>query len=453
MKKLLLIFLYILNLEANTFVELLDKAKENDPDYLMAIENVNVAIAKKDFAHALDNPELYFKGEGRYYGYANQSLTDRPGSQPDLNEETSFWSHHVDFGLKINLYEQKLTLMQEFRELEYKKAILHLKHAHNKLVVDFIAHYLNALRSYYDYKAAQSGEIASDIGLDRYSAELNSGKKDIVEFSIAQAFAGLTTVSVQIKYDKFVNDIYALELFVGEKVSRLKLLKESIRLKRPSPSYSDEWVEKMKLENLEVLSENLTLKLAQKNLRLAQEKYAPKLTGRIAAEDKYNKRFNLIGKTHEYGAFAGVSLEIPLYTFGRSGAVIKEATALFHKEQYKKQKLQNRLSYKTKEMFLHVLSHTLQVKASKQKVLTYKNLYKLSLSQEKLGRKTSAQRLRVASDLASAEAEYEKYKCDFLLSKYNLIEIAGVIEEEEFMKLETFFAEDDIILSDVIEEE
>ena len=453
MRLFFILLCYSLVLNAHTFVELLDKAKDNDPLYLMAKDSVDVATSKKEFAYAEDNMQLYVKGDGRYYGYANQSLTDRPSSQPDINDETNFWSHLMEFGLKINLYDGKVNVLQEFRELEYKQAVFTLQEAHNALVIRLIERYLNVLRSYYDYEAALSGEVASDSSLDRYSAELNSGKKDIVEFSVAQAKAGLTTVALQIKYDTFINDVYALELLIGEKLQEIKLLKNSLHFKRLTLRYSDEWIEKMKQENLTLLHENLTLQLAQKNVDLAQEKYGLKLTGTIAAEDKYNRRLNLIGKTHEYGAYAGVNIDIPLYTFGRSNAVVKEALSLLQREKHNKQRIENSLSYQTKVLYLHVKSDILQIKASKQKVLTFENLYTLALSKERVGRKTSAKRLKVASELAEARSEYEKYKCNFLLSKYRLKELVGSINEEEFREFEEFFSENLLVLSEIIEEE
>ncbi|MAK55800.1 MAG: hypothetical protein CML17_08155, partial [Pusillimonas sp.] len=198
--------------------------------------------------------------------------------------------------------------------------------------------------------AAKRGfELGSATIADTYEAQ---ARLDLINASEIQAFNAL-----QIAQD-------ALASIINERPNELARLKNDVSLPKPTPARLDDWTAQASQASLEVAQAQLSSRLAEKQIHIAQSEHYPTV-------DFYAQS----GSSSDRGVFGpragprsvettvGVQLSIPLFAGGGISSKVREQTSLLQKSRYELKFVRRQAVQSTQAFYSGVISGLSRVSA------------------------------------------------------------------------------------------
>ena len=428
------IFVFSVNLTANSLLDIYNEALENDPQFKAA-----------EFSY-LSGKEI--KNQGR--AGLLPSIT--------LSGQTS-WTEYYQLGElqnEYNSFNQSARLVQPLIRLDswfnYRRtkfltdaAEADFAFSQQNLILRTAELYFNVLRSIDNLNAAFSEEKAIKKQLDQTRQRYEVGLSAITEVQEAQLAYDVSLAAKIRREGELFSSKEALNALIGREVLSIDALINEMDVMNPVPASKDEWVKKAISENYRLKAANLRTKASKNNARSAASNHLPKI-------DIVGTRIE--SETNQYG-FEGIDIQgldvrvpdetqrdvyglqwsVPLFQGGAVSSRRKQAYADYNKSSQDALFVQRSVIQEVRSQYSNVVTLVANLRAQRQAVISATSALEATRVGYEVGTRNIVDLLQAEKNLYAAERNLANAKYDYLLSTLRLHLAAGTLEPKNLIDI------------------
>ena len=413
------IFVFSVNLTANSLLDIYNEALENDPQFKAA-----------EFGY-LSGKEI--KNQGR--AGLLPSIT--------LSGQTS-WTEYYQLGElqnEYNSFNQSARLVQPLTDA----AEADFAFSQQNLILRTAELYFNVLRSIDNLNAALSEEKAIKKQLDQTRQRYEVGLSAITEVQEAQLAYDVSLAAKIRREGELFSSKEALNALIGREVLSIDALINEMDVMNPVPASKDEWVKKAISENYRLKAANLRTKASKNNARSAASNHLPKI-------DIVGTRIE--SETNQYG-FEGIDIQgldvrvpdetqrdvyglqwsVPLFQGGAVSSRRKQAYADYNKSSQDALFVQRSVIQEVRSQYSNVVTLVANLRAQRQAVISATSALEATRVGYEVGTRNIVDLLQAEKNLYAAERNLANAKYDYLLSTLRLHLAAGTLEPKNLIDI------------------
>lgn len=268
-------------------------------------------------------PQLGVRGS---YDHVHEDIDGSYYGVVDVASDDDFPVGLAGAQLTQALYRPELWIERDQAKLLRKQSQLALEGAQDQLLVGLVTAYFAVLAAEDNVVLTTAEKDAVLRQLEQARGRHAAGLATEADFQVASAQLSLKEAGLLDARTKVDAAYAALDVVAGRPVRNLLRLPETVTLAAPQPQRVEDWVERARTGNLEVLGARLGNKVAGQEVDKAQKLHWPKLdlVGRAFYLDSGG---GLTGERIENEQRIGVSLSLPLYAGGAIDATVRQARA------------------------------------------------------------------------------------------------------------------------------
>ncbi len=333
--------------------------------------------------------------------------------------------------LQQSLYNSETSARSDAAAANISKSDAEFKAAEQDLIIRTTEAYFNILSAEDSVEFAQAEKNAIGRQLEQAKKRFEVGLIAITDVKEAQASYDLSLSQEILANNALDNAREALQVIIGEKLSEpLMKLGEGVSLAIPEPAKGSAWVEQALKNNLTLISAEAGLKAANENRKIAKSGQKP--TVDFIASYSGDAIKSDINDTFENDNLTlSLQLNMPLYTGGRTSAVISQAEADYASAQ-NNVLLQKRLvAQQTSTAFLAVVSGIGQVNALKQSLISTTAALEATEAGFDVGTRTSVDVLNSLRETYRSKRDYASARYSYLINILKLKQAAGLLSADD----------------------
>ena len=368
-------------------------------------------------------------------GQASRQKTDTTIASVQTNRSTS--PRSIALSLTQPLFRPAAWVNYEQSKLVVSQAEAQFIASQQDLIV-------RTAQAYFDVLAAQ--DVLKTLATQKkaISEQFESAKRN---FEV-----GTATVTdqqeAQSRYDLVVaqeiaaqNDLMAkqsaVEAIIGKSIPTLAELRQDIELSSPSPARMDDWVNAAQTSNPQVITGQLGLEQAKRNIQLAKTGHLPTLdlTGQIAKSQQSVFTGGGQASAEIQSNTIGLSLAIPLFAGGNVSSQVREKERLLTQAEQDLLNASRSATLGVRQTFVGVQSGLAQIKA----LQAAEKSSQLALDSNKLGYEVGVRInidvLNAQQQLATTRRDLYKAKYDTLMNGLRLKQAAGTLKADDLAEI------------------
>ena len=333
--------------------------------------------------------------------------------------------------LQQSLYNSKNFAQTDAAEASIRQAEADFIVAEQDLIIRVTEAYFNVLSAQDNVEFAQAEKNAIGRQLEQAQKRFEVGLIAITDVKEAQASFDLSLSQEIIANNELDNSKQALQLIIGQSLAEpLSILGEEVLLEIPEPQDSNAWTEQALRTNPELVSAEAALQAANDNRRIARADRKPTVD-LIASYQDNSIDDDLSTEYDTDDTSISVQLSLPLYTGGRTSAVIEQAEADYATAQ-NNLLLQKRLvAQQTNNAYLNVVAGIGQVNALNQALISSQAALEATEAGFDVGTRTSVDVLISLRGTFRAQTDYSSARYNYLVNTLRLKQAAGLLGEQD----------------------
>lgn len=297
---------------------------------------------------------------------------------------------------------------------------------------------LNALDTL-DFSRATKVALSKQYEQSRQRFEV--GLIAITDVQESKAGFDLATAN-EIRDQNALDNAYeALREVIGEYRKDLSRLKDDIPLVSPEPNNIEQWVDTATKENPQIIAIQNDVELAQRAIELARSSYYP--TVNATAKNSYFDQGIDFTKKSGSQNMIGLALNVPLDIGGKIKAQIQTSQTQYTQTLDRLEQQRRQVQKNVRQTFLGVLSDIGQVKATKQALVSNETAFQATQTGYEVGTRTSVDVFNARQRLLEAQRNYAQSRYAYVLDTLKLKQSAGLLNENDFVKLKEWFTDQD----------
>jgi len=304
---------------------------------------------------------------------------------------------------------------------------------------------LRVAQAYFDVLAAQdtltslrAQKTAIEEQLAFAKRNFEVGNATITDTHEAQARYDLATAQELAAQSDLDIKREALIQLTGQPAATLSVLRKDAALQTPQPAQMAPWVSNAEQQNFDVLSKQLSLEIAQRDITRNRAGHYPTVD-LVASRTDTTQRSNIIGQTNSTGLTnsVGVQWQIPLYSGFAVTSRVRQAIALEDKARSDLESSRRVAAQAARQAYFGVTSGLAQVKALEAAELSSRS----SLESNRIGYRVG---VRINIDVLNAQQQLYVTQRDLAQARYNTLlnslrlkSAAGILQEEDLIQINT----------------
>jgi outer membrane protein len=322
------------------------------------------------------------------------------------------------------LYRPELWIERDQAKLRLQQAQLVLEAAQDQLLVSLVTTYFAVLAAEDNVALTGAEKDAVARQLEQARGRHAAGLATEADFQVASAQHSLTEAGLLEAKTKVEAAYAALDVVAGHPLRTLMRLPETVALAPPQPARVEDWVERARNHNLQVLEARLGSQVAQREVDRAHKLSWPKLdlVGRAFYLDSGG---GLTGERVENEQRIGISLSLPLYAGGAIDATVRQAQAGEERSQALLSQAQAEAARDARVAFLSCQAGLSRLPALTSAVQAARAAESAIRSGFDAGTHTSAEVLRAVEARYEAERDLAAARYKFMLDSLRLKQVAG----------------------------
>lgn len=227
-----------------------------------------------------------------------------------------------------------------------------------------------------------------------------------------------------------------LQQIIGQAPAPLATLRPGVKLNTPEPAQIDPWVSSAEQQNYSVVSQQIALESAQREIRKERAGHLPTVD-LVAARSHASVSGNSNPFTNGSGTSnsIGVQWTIPLYAGGAVNSQVRQAVALEDKARSDLDNARRTAALNARQAYLGVSNGLAQVKALEAAEISSQS----SLDSNKLGYQVGVRInidvLNAEQQLFSTRRDLAKARYDTLMNGLKLKAAAGALKENDLQQV------------------
>ncbi|MED5240046.1 MAG: TolC family outer membrane protein [Pseudomonadota bacterium] len=382
--------------------------------------------------------ELLVQGRAALFPSVNASygVYDNDREIKDLNFDESYDSEMTTVTLAQPLF--RVDAWYGYKEAKSSTDIAHanFEQARQDFVLRVAQGYFGVLRAWDNWVSAKAEEKAIGRQLEQTQERFDVGLVPATDVEEAQATYDLTQVNLIVARQQYEIARDQLETLTGQQWETLAELKEELPMEGPQPAVMDDWIEKAKAENPQVLAALYNTELTDNTAKRQLGTMMPQV--QLVAQYQNS---NLYPDDNSAAAGAGsglnstdtrqigIEVSMPLFQGGGLNSRRKEAylraDAAVH--QYD-QTLRNAVQ-QTRNAYRTVEADALRIKAREQAIRSTRSALDATQSGYEVGTRNVVDVLNAQRALFAAERDYANARYDYIVDSLTLKSSTGDLHQ------------------------
>lgn len=298
-------------------------------------------------------------------------------------------------------------------------------------------------QAYFDVLASQDALASVQAQKTAITEQLASAKRN---FEVGTATI-TDTHEAQARYDLVVAQEFAalneleirraaLRQIIGKAPGELASLRPGVTLNQPEPSVIDSWVQSAEHQNYGVVSQQLAVEIAQREIKRNRAGHYP--TVDLVASRSHNNQSgsvtSAVGGVSDVNA-VGVQWNIPLFAGFAVTSRVREAIALEDKARFDLENARRVAAQAARQAFLGVNSGLAQVRALEAAEVSSQSALESNRLGYQVGVRINIDVLNAQQQLYSTRRDLARARYETIVNGLRLKSAAGVLKEEDLVQV------------------
>ena len=349
------------------------------------------------------------------------------------DQDGSFDSNSLGASITQFVYNAPASRSVKRAKATVAQAEASLKEAEQTLMFRTSQAYFNILTARETFSAAASSREAIASQTDQAERRFDVGLSAITDVKEAQAQLDLAIAREVVAENQLALAREALRVIINQEVPVLDGLKDTADLTAPTPASVDQWI-------TVATDNNPRLEVAKKDFELAQADESIERGGRyptLAIVGGYQRQKVTNNVTsiqnargdQESGQIS-LQLEYPLYTGGRTNALIRQAKSRAEQASFNLETVRRAVVQETRDAYLTVLADISQTNALEKALSSTEVAKDATQAGFDAGTRTAVEVLVSLQDTFNAYADYAAARHQYVVSSLQLRLAAGILNQQ-----------------------
>jgi outer membrane protein len=227
----------------------------------------------------------------------------------------------------------------------------------------------------------------------------------------------------------------ALQQIIGKPPATLAPLRQGVKLSPPEPAMIDKWVESADQQNFGVISQQLALEIAQRDIGRNRAGHMPTLDLVARRDHNYGSSTTTPGSATSNANTIGVQWSMPLFSGFAVTSKVRESIALEDKARSDLENTRRTAEQGARQAFLGVTSGLAQVKALEAAEVSSQSALDSNKLGYQVGVRINIDVLNAQQQLFSTRRDLSKARYDTIVNGLRLKSAAGTLKEADLAQV------------------
>lgn len=427
-----------LSANANSLLDIYELALENDAQLEADRAAYDAGQENRTLGRAGLLPQVNARA---FYTESEDDNFDNTNNTSQVTErENSGWSISLDQPL-VNMaawYEYKRgSTLSELAEVQFGAD-------QQSLIVRVAEAYFNVLRAIDNLETAQAEEKALKQQLEQTSQRYDVGLTAITEVHEAQSVYD-TAAAAALEAEGNLGIAYeALEVLTGQTHDRIAPLADDFPVVSPQPADRHEWVEFALQNNYQLKAAQLNTRASEQSAKAAKSQHLPTLSASASYNDSQSEGDQYLGgdignitsDSETQGHSFTISLNVPLFTGGRTSGQRRQAHAQYLQSRAEMNRAQRNVVQSARSLHLSVEIGVSQVRAREQAIVSAESALEATQSGYEVGTRNLVEVLLAQRAVYQAQRDYYNALYDYVIDSFQLREVAGMLTPADVQRID-----------------
>ncbi len=441
---------------AVSLLDVYQSAMLNDPSLREAEANRLAAYELKPQARSQFLPQLSLGGNYTTAGsdgsntqvqYTDAGLIAIPTSQEASSDS---WAYRLQLRQTLFRWDQYQSYQQADKQVA--KADVDFEIARQALMLKVSERYFNVLAAKDTLVAAEAALGATARQLEQAEKRFEVGLIAITDVKEAQAAYDNTTAGVIAGKRTLATALELLRELTGEYYTEFKKPGDDLPLAIPAPQDQQAWVDTAMQQNLNMVSNRISLDIASDEIKLQRTGHYPTLD--LVASygaDNSNSDVNSTGpdpnipgstltsafstKRDTTSDSVGIQFSVPIYSGGHTSSKVQEAVYRQRAAKERLERIMRETERTARDAYFGIMAEMARVQALKRATESSQTALEATEAGFEVGTRTTVDVLTSRRTLYDAETNYARARYDYILNIIRLKQAAGILVEEDLAKI------------------
>lgn len=401
-----------------------EQALKNDPQWSATTSQYLAEKEKENLSHGALLPSVGFTGSinrnevspdtGSSYGYTAIQLAVQARQalyRPDL------WASYSKAKALTSVNEANYRQQQQEQILRVSEA------------------YFNVLRAEETLASAKAEEAALKRQLEQSQKRFEVGliaKTDVLEAQAQLDGSIAARISQEVSLAS-TNEVLAG--IIGTNANELSKLRADFMVTAPQPNNVDEWLKLAQDKNPQLAAARFNQNAAEEAVEEQRAGYRPTIDFVASISDRDNGSGNAASLNNGSSIAAGIELQWPLYTGGRTSSAVKQVSYGRDAAREQVTSVQRQLTTQTRTAFLNVSADSYRVTARQQAVRSAEAALAATKAGYDVGTRNIVDVLLAERNVHAAKRDYANSRYDYVINTVKLRAASGQLGELDIKEL------------------
>lgn len=345
----------------------------------------------------------------------------------DRETEGSSESNAYGASVTQNIYNSAAWQSAKKAELNVAQAEATLAEAEQNLMFRTARAYFNVLTAEEAFRAASSSREAISRQTEQAERRFDVGLTAVTDVKEAQAQLDLAIAREVVAENQLALAKEALRVIIGGDVPELAILKSNAALSNPNPDTIQEWIAIAETNSPRLKIADLDHELARKDIAIerAGRKPVVELSGGYTHSTNESDIIPDVESSQ-----VRLQLNYPLYTGGRTSALIRQAGARAEQASFNRETVRRAVEQETRDAYLSVIADVSQANALRQALSSTEVAREATKAGFDAGTRTAVEVLVSLRDTFNASADYAAARHQYVVRSLQLRLAAGILAEK-----------------------
>ncbi|HIF9077586.1 TPA: outer membrane channel protein TolC [Photobacterium damselae] len=425
MKKLLPLFISVAfgglsqSALADNLAEIYQQAKQNDPQLLKAAADKDAAFEAINSARSSLLPQINLSA-----GYKGNFMD---ADTPTVD------NHGFNTGLQLSqsIYNRSSWVNLDISEQQARQSDAAYAAAQQALIMRVSKAYFDVLKAQDDLTFVRAEKAAVGRQLEQMKQRFDVGLSAITDVYDAQAQYDSVLASEILKENALTNSYEELREITGQAHKNLDILDtKSFSASNPGKPVND-LVKGAETENLTLLTYRIAQDVARNKISLAESGHLPTLS----FDTGYSYDQTRMGSNDDGALTAGVTMNLPVYTGGRTTSEVKQAQFAYVSASEQLEQQYRSVVKDVRAYYNNINSSIASLRAYQQSVVSAKSALEATEAGFDVGTRTIVDVLNSTQSLYNANSQLADARYNYILSQLQLKQAVGTLSEQDILDI------------------
>ncbi|MCP4412405.1 MAG: TolC family outer membrane protein [Gammaproteobacteria bacterium] len=416
------------SLQAENLMDIYNLAQKNDPIFLAsgALLDANLEDTNQSFSALLPTVTGSITNS---YSKTSSGTTDVLTSKIESVGST------LGLSLYQLIYDYSTWVSYDQAKKSAEQARVQYKVNEQDLIIRVAETYLDILGAKDKLEFAVAEQKAIKQELEQTKQRYEVGLIAITDVHEAQARFDQSEADRIIAQNTLDNAHEALREITGRYHNNLDILNTDIPLISPEPARIDDWVQVARESNLNVISSNMTVYLAQQDIKRNFGGHYPSVSLSASYSDTTTDLSWVDVNSESYGLSGSINVNIPIYSGGLTNSRVEESEALYKKATYDLESAMRSTIRTARSAYLGVNASISGIKALEQSVVSQQSALEATQAGFEVGTRTIVDVLLSTRTLYSARSSLSSARYNYILAVLKLKQAAGILSSFDLQEI------------------